>query len=202
MKFLAFVDLHGWYNIIDELHKKVDENKIDVLLCSGDITVFGREINLVLKRLNEIGCKIVMIHGNHEDPTEMGDKCEKYENLVFIHKSSYSVDNYIFFGFGGDGFSKRDEDFKRVSKMFEKDYNSTKEDDTKLIVLLHGPPFGTKLDLVGENHVGNKDYSDFIKSIKPNLVVCGHIHENSEKKDKIGDSIVVNPGNKGMIFDI
>jgi Icc-related predicted phosphoesterase len=51
-------------------------------------------------------------------------------------------------------------------------------------------------------HVGNKDFRSFIERIKPNLVICGHIHETAEKKDKIGKTIVINPGWEGVVVEL
>jgi hypothetical protein len=42
-------------------------------------------------------------------------------------------------------------------------------------------------------HVGSKAIHDFIKAFKPDLVVCGHIHE-ARGTDKIGETVMINPG--------
>ena len=73
----------------------------------------------------------------------------------------------------------------------------------KVVLLLHGPPYGTRLDeLTKGTYCGNKSYTEWIKRKQPRLVIAGHIHENFEKKDKIGKSLVVNPGPFGMIIEI
>lgn len=198
MKVLAFVDSHGWFDILDSIHEKVVKENIELVLCAGDVSVFSRDIKLILDRMNELGCKVLLIPGNHEEPSHLEKLCRDYENIIYLHQGSYVWGNYFFFGYGGGGFSKRDERFARIAKKVEKDI----EDGMKLVLLLHGPPYGTKLDLVMDDHVGNQDYTDFIKRAKPELVVCGHLHENSEKQDRIGNSKIINPGPDGKVLDI
>ena len=72
----------------------------------------------------------------------------------------------------------------------------------KIIFITHGPPYGTKIDLLGTNYAGNKSYTNFIKKEKPILALCGHLHENFGKTDQIGPSKLMNPGPEGEIIDI
>ena len=37
---------------------------------------------------------------------------------------------------------------------------------------------------------------------QPDYVLCGHLHDNAGKKDKIGKSLVINPGWEGMMLEI
>jgi Icc-related predicted phosphoesterase len=203
MKILAFADLHGWFDILDEIHEKVVKENVDLVICAGDMSVFSRDLDLVLERMNDIGTKVLVIHGNHESDLEVKKLCSKYDNLMFIHKSSYFLNNYAFFGYGGGGFSKRDENFVKVTKKFEEFWNEKYEKkDAKLTLILHGPPHKTKLDLIGDNHVGNQDFTDFIKRVQPDLVICGHLHDNFKKQDKIGKSKIINPGPEGKIIEL
>lgn len=71
-----------------------------------------------------------------------------------------------------------------------------------MILLLHGPPFGTTADLINERHVGHKDYRAFIERAKPKLVICGHLHETFGATDMIGATKVVNPGQEGMVIEM
>ena len=73
----------------------------------------------------------------------------------------------------------------------------------KNVLVFHQPPFGTKLDKISEvGHVGNKSMTKIIKSIKPILSVSGHIHETFNITDKIGKTILINPGPEGRIISI
>ena len=63
-----------------------------------------------------------------------------------------------------------------------------------LIVISHNPPKDTVCDAVNKDvHAGSLLFRKFIEEKKPLFVVCGHIHEGVGI-DKIGETIVVNPG--------
>ena len=182
MKILAFTDIHSEKKYVDEVKKKSKKHNPDLLICSGDLTYFGLKLNFILKSLNSIGKPILLIHGNHEDLEELNILCPKYKNLIFLHKKSYNIGEYRFMGYGGLGFS-------RTTKDLEKFFLKKK--------------FGTNLDNIPSlGHVGNKSITKSIKMIKPILLVSGHIHETFNKTDKVGKSILINPGQNGKIISI
>lgn len=68
----------------------------------------------------------------------------------------------------------------------------------KIIFLTHNCPYNTKLDKVRKgpargNHYGSYQERLIIKRYKPDLVFCGHMHENFGKV-KLGKSAVYNVG--------
>ena len=67
-------------------------------------------------------------------------------------------------------------------------------ENKKLILISHTPPFNTKVDLAfnGE-HIGSRSIRNFVEKYKPIAVFCGHVHE-ARGIDKIGNTIVANPG--------
>ena len=66
-----------------------------------------------------------------------------------------------------------------------------------LILISHNPPVAEKLDSFdGEHHAGSQKFTDFIKDHNHLAVVCGHIHEGAGI-EKIGDTVVINPGSLG-----
>lgn len=67
-------------------------------------------------------------------------------------------------------------------------------DFEKLIVAVHEPPHGTKVDLLGTGaHVGSELVRKFIERTQPDVVLTGHIHEASGV-EMIGRTPVINPG--------
>jgi Icc-related predicted phosphoesterase len=63
-----------------------------------------------------------------------------------------------------------------------------------IVLVSHCPPKDTKIDrvVVGQ-HVGSTSVRKFIEKTHPSLVVSGHVHE-AQGSDKIGASVLVNPG--------
>jgi Icc-related predicted phosphoesterase len=70
----------------------------------------------------------------------------------------------------------------------------------RTIYVLHGPPHGTRCDLIGPGtHVGSRATRAFIERHQPPLVLAGHIHESpripgGSYVDRIGRTVVANPG--------
>jgi hypothetical protein len=194
MMLLVFVDTHGDMHSLRRIKKKAA--KADIILCAGDITVFENHMRLILREINSFNKPVLIIPGNHEGEKKLRLMCKHYKNLVYLHKEVYELENIFFAGWGGGGFSLRDRKFEKFAIRLKK-----RIPGKKLILMLHGPPYGSKTDLVMGEHSGNKSFRDFIRQEKPLLVVCGHLHENAGVKDKLGKTIIINPGPDGKLIE-
>lgn len=68
---------------------------------------------------------------------------------------------------------------------------------SKTVLVAHNPPKDTVCDaLPGGIHVGSVAVREFIEEVQPDICLCGHIHE-ARGIDRIGRTVVVNPGNFG-----
>jgi len=197
MKLFIFTDIHGNLSNLNKIKTQIKEKKPDLLLCAGDITIFEQDLNRVLLRLNGLGKPLLLIHGNHESGPVLRHACSKYENIIFLHKKLHFLRNFCFVGYGGGGFSFVEPEFTTFIKK-QKDKLKGK----KLVLLVHQPPFKTKLDEVHREHAGNKTFRDFVVTYRPELVVCGHLHENEGKKDVIKKTKIINPGPEGVFLNI
>jgi len=195
MILLAFVDTHGDVGSLRRLKRKAV--KADIVICAGDITIFENKIKYVLREINSFHKPVLMVHGNHESEDRLREACKKYRNIVFLHKKFYEKENVLFVGYGGGGFSVRDDKFERFAERVKR-----RRLGKQLVLILHGPPYGNKTDLIMDEHAGNKSFRDFIKQEKPLVVICGHLHENSGVQDRIGKSLVINPGPGGKLIEI
>jgi Icc-related predicted phosphoesterase len=84
-----------------------------------------------------------------------------------------------------------EQNFKKAIKIRERT-------GKKIVFLTHNCPYNTKLDKVKKGLVKGKHYGSYqekliIKKFKPDLVFCGHMHENFGK-DKVGKSVIYNVG--------
>ncbi len=120
------------------------------------------------------------------------------DNLIYLHKGVYEINNFQFLGWGNDGFSYIENDFEDFMKKFRKEFNKNK----KIIFVTHAPIYNTKLDLLPVGHRGCKSTRKFVEEFQPILTLCGHFHESFKKKDKIKNSLIINPGPDGMIIDV
>ena len=197
MNILFFADLHEDEKALAVLKTKAAE--ADLIVCAGDISNMENNLHGMMEKINRLGKPVLMIHGNHEDENGLREMCDEFENITFLHKAVHHIDDYVFMGYGGDGFSTNDPAFTRVAQNFFKPESQGKR---RIILFTHGPPYGTKIDRIGEDNMGNKSYREFIDDVKPHLVISGHLHENAGKHDKIGRTLFINPGKEGAIVEI
>jgi len=210
MRILAFTDIHGGSDAyyvsptetisrLNKFKKGLKEKNIDLIVCTGDFTLFGDYVEVLVKKIADLGVDVILIHGNHEDETDIKILTKRYENIHFIHKKKKKVGDYFFIGYGGGGFSVKDSEFTKTMKNLTKHLKKT----DKIILLTHGPAYNTKLDAMpGIGHVGNKDYRKFIETHNVILNLSGHIHEGFGKEDKIKKARIINPGYKGKIITL
>ncbi len=198
MRILAFVDIHGSDKALKRIKEKVKKYNPDLMVCAGDITIFGRDIDYIMHKLSKLKVPMVIIPGNHESEKEIKDSASLFKNVYAIHNKSFIFKDVIFLGHGGGGFSLVDRDFAKRAKKFKrliKKFN-------KIVLVTHAPPYKTKVDMIMEEHCGNKTIRNFVKTVQPDVAICGHLHEDSGKEDKIGKTKVLNPGPYGKIIKI
>ncbi len=196
MKILAFTDPHSHEEYLKEI--KTKSKKADIIICAGDLTWFNKNLNKLLKELNTFKIPVFIIFGNHEDSNQMKKICKPLKNVNFMHQALYRLNNYVFIFYGNSGLSQQEPQFYKFSKKAMKEVKKT---DT-VILVTHGPPSKTKLDLLPCGHVGCKDFKEFILKYKPVLHICGHLHENFGVKEVLKKTLIVNPGPDGRILKV
>ena len=87
--------------------------------------------------------------------------------------------------------------FRKLAREWYGTYNGQ-----NLVLVTHGPPYGTKIDVLNQRQVGNLDFRKFIERLKPKVVICGHLHETAGVMDEIGETKIINPGWDGMVVEL
>ena len=196
MLILVISDIHGRRRLLNEVLQKEEP---DHVFISGDITHFGtlKEAEEILRQVVDATTgKVLFVPGNCDPPQLLTYKPGD-ERVINLHGTSHSLDGLTVIGIGGGLVSP----FNTLIELTEEEYsiiidNAAKsiKDHEKVIMLSHTPPYNTKLDIVKSGlHVGSKSLRKFIEERKPLLCICGHIHE-SRGIDKIGSTVMVNPG--------
>ncbi|MFH1409025.1 MAG: metallophosphoesterase [Nanoarchaeota archaeon] len=196
MKILATVDIHGNRKTVKKIVEKAKE--ADVIISAGDVSIFGNGLDAIYADFNSIGKPVIIIHGNHETDEETRKATGLFKNLHFIHGKHLIIEGVLFLGWGGGGFAQRDKEFEKKAKEFRRIVG----EHQKVVLVTHAPPFGTTLDLLGDDYQGCKSFTDFLKSIKITLLIAGHLHENAGMEDEINDCMCINPGPEGKILEI
>lgn len=195
MRILVFTDHHGSPEDLRKIAEKAKD--VDYIICPGDFTIFENEIEYIMEQMNKLPKKVFLLHGNHEEKETVEFLSKHFKNLEFIHKKVVKIKDVAIIGYGGGGFTIHDPEFEHWIK-------STKEHTKgkKVILITHGPPYGTKLDFLSMGYVGNKSYRKYIKKEQPLYALSGHLHETFGKKDRIGKTIVINVGPEGMVIEV
>ncbi len=198
MKILCFADVHAHKESLDRLVQKAA--LADILVCAGDLSVFGNGLQKSIQVLARTGKTILIIPGNHESEEEVKNLAKSFPRVIPLHKRIYVLGDYVFVGFGEGGFSLQEPGMEAFFKKAQQHLSR----DKKIIFVTHAPPYNTTLDYLPwlSEHRGCQTTVDIIKHIKPVLTICGHFHETSGKSCVIGKSMIINPGPEGKLIKI
>ena len=195
--------IEGSSENIDKLDSVFKE--VEGVFCAGDFAECfkpetGKE---ALEKLCSKHESIFAVLGNCDNE----DFMEELDNQdVNVEKSLVFHEGLAFAGSGGGTKFTGKTEFEREEDECLSDFdivlNSVEQTGDKslwnsLILVSHNPPVAEKLDSFdGEHHAGSQKFTDFIKENQPLAVVCGHIHEGTGI-EKIGETVVINPGSLG-----
>jgi len=97
--------------------------------------------------------------------------------------------------------------YKKIISKLDKSYEKRDKKDLTIFIT-HNIPYNTKLDVVKDKksyaygkHLGSTVARQFCTRKKPLLCVGGHVHEG-RGRDKIGKTVVVNPGMGNVLVEI
>ena len=203
MKILVTGDLHAHNDVLD---------KMDSLFGQADAVIFDGDFaecfepqtgKAALEKLCSKHETIFAVLGNCDNE----DFMEELENQdVCVEKALVFHEGLGFAGSGGGTIFTGKTEFERTEDECLSDFdivvNSVEQSGDEslwqsMILISHNPPVAEKLDSFdGEHHAGSQKFTDFIKVHKPLAVICGHIHEGAGI-EKIGDTVMINPGSLG-----
>lgn len=200
MRIVGVTDLHGRYHHLN----KILLYKPDVLVVSGDITHFGRDLKVIdyLKYLKENeGIKIFAVPGNC-DTLEVIDRIN--EMGINLDGRCVNVGGIYYIGIGGSNrtpFNTPNEySEEELYFRFTNTVKNIKEDiKDRFILITHAPPLNTMADRTTDSNVGSASIRRIVEEYSPVLVACGHIHEG-RCIDKIGSTYIVNPSPRSFFI--
>jgi len=186
VRLLAFGDLHGDL----EWAKTLLSSSVDVYICVGDVGNGDRET--VIKFLRLVGNnRLFMVPGNNELP-------QWIPNYFSVHGEKKKIMGVTIGGIGGSPLTP----FRTIFEWDEEyAYDILEGLGYVDIFVSHAPPKGTRLALTKTGvDAGSEAVLWYIENYAPPLALVGHIHERSHLKERIGGTLVYNPG-RGSIID-
>jgi Icc-related predicted phosphoesterase len=191
-------DLHGRAEKLSPL-KGID---VDLIAFCGDLHNLEPvdQARPVAEALARLGPPVLIVPGNM-DPRKIVPTLWKNAGLRMIHGESYHHGDCGFVGFGGIvirdprrlGDSNRyyhtdDDVCESLASAFK-----AISDYRRKIVLAHQPPRNSRDLIYSGERTGSVGLRRFIEESQPDLLICGHIHEDRGEA-KIGSTKVVNVG--------
>jgi len=191
MRVVTFSDIHNdWH----ALHSIVRQDA-DIYICAGDLTFSEKGLETAAELLLPIREFLFIVPGNNELPDHLQ---EYFPHVVHGHAETYKG-----LRIGGIGGSPR----TPWNTLFEweEDYAYTilRRLGRTDIFVAHAPPKGTKLarTLSGDD-AGTEAIRRSIEEYQPEYAIVGHVHERAGVAERIGETIVMNPGIRGMTFEV
>ncbi|MCL4400405.1 MAG: metallophosphoesterase family protein [Candidatus Parvarchaeota archaeon] len=203
MKILAASDIHGDKKATEQLAKRAKKEKVDLVILAGDLSIFGNGLEGLLKPFSDVNKKVAIIPGNHDSEADIFMLKKRYPDILYdLHSYAFKIGDIGFFGCGLANIGPNELSENQIKKKIEKSFKYI-SDAKKKILVVHVPPYKSKLDLIGKDiNVGSTAVREAIEKLKPNKAICGHIHETFNLEDKLGETTVINAGPKGKIIEI
>lgn len=198
MRIFVISDFHGNTQAFKNVAAIITKPKADLIIICGDITNFGtvEQAKMLMSKLTSPQRPIFFVPGNCDPPSLTETTIPNAYNL---HGNCKTFKNLSFIGVGGSPIGPLHTPFETTEKgilnVLNEGYSRCPATpQNKLVIVSHTPPHNTKLDLafIGE-HIGSTGIRQFIEEKKPAAVFCGHVHEG-RGIDRIGETIIVNPG--------
>ncbi len=198
LRILAAGDLHGDQRLAEKLAKKAEKEKVDLVVICGDITQFDQSTENMMKPFVERNEKVIIIPGNHES-VATADFLAEFYGVTNLHGYSIQAGDVGLFGCGGANIGvaqmSEDEIYNLIKKGFEK-----VKDLKKKILVTHVHPSDSKMEKFTQFFPGSKGVKKAIDKLKPDILLCSHVHEAEGIEEKIGKTKVINVGKKGKII--
>ncbi len=175
IKIVSMSDSHG-------KHQEVIVPECDILLHSGDVSMFGKESQTVdffqwfdaQKATHK-----VLVGGNHDlifekHPFVLKALLKTHPSISYLEDSGVTIKGLTIWGspvqpwFYDWAFNRREEEIKKHWNMIPEETD---------ILVLHSPPYGILDQNLSGMHCGCPSLKARIKITQPKVVVFGHIHE-------------------------
>lgn len=201
-KILAAGDIHGDSFLTERLALRAKKENVDLVVLTGDLTFFDQSTDNIIGPFAKAGKKVLLLPGNHENLSTINFLENMYDNAKSLHGKSLKFGDIGIFGAGG---STKVGPFSNISEdeMYDLLKNGFKyvQDSRFKIMVTHEHPSNSLIErFSGFN--GSESIEGAIRSFKPNLALCSHVHQAWGMEEKLGNTLLVNVGREGKIIEI
>jgi uncharacterized protein len=200
MKILSAGDIHGDKGLAKKLALQADKENVDLVILCGDLTHGEESTEGIIGPFVKLHKKVLLIPGNHERIATADFLAELYGQKN-IHGYSIKMKDVGFFGCSGVniGIHKMTED--EIFKMLKQGYNYIKDQKIKIMVT-HVHPTESIMEKFSKFVPGSKGVRKAVDMLKPDILLCSHVHEAEGIEEMIGKTKVINVGSIGKIIEV
>ena len=193
MRALAFSDLH---RDLDQARRLVERARdVDVVLCAGDLASVHRGLEETVAVLAAIETPTILVPGNNETDEELRAACDGWTSATVLHGEGVELDGVHVFGLGGGvPVTPWDWSFDLTEDEAASSLESCPEG---AVLVVHSPPKGHV-----DNDLGSTAVLSSIEAKRPELAVCGHVHECWGRESRIVSTRVMNLGPAGVVVEL
>lgn len=201
IRIYAVADVHGKSHRIEAVCTNVEAYAPDVLVLAGDITGLFKARG-VMEQFAGLCPRVFFVRGN-SDRGIIEKRLTAIAGIQSLHNQRYEYKGVLFSGLGGTipvpfrsriAFNEK-ELFQQLPPM----------DQRPSVFVAHPPPWQVLDEVLGKFHAGCRRLRGHVLRYRPDVLLCGHIHERPGTA-VLGQTVVVNcsvgkMGN-GAIVDI
>jgi hypothetical protein len=202
LKILAASDIHGDVSLIKKLADQAEKENVDLVVLCGDLTMHEMSTDNIIGPFAAKHKKVLLIPGNHETVATADFLADVYEPFARnIHGYSVRYKDVGIFGAGGatNVGPTPPIDEGEMYDLLKKGFDKIKY-LKKRIMVTHIHPTDTKMEKLSRFVPGSDAVRRAVEKFKPDILLCGHVHEAEGLEEKIGGTRVINVGRKGKII--
>ena len=204
MKILAAGDFHGDQTVAKQLAEQAEKEKVDLVILNGDLVEEGQAEGII-GIFKEKGQKVLLVSGNHEMPATTQFLADLY-GFTNLHAYSLQSGDVGIFGCGGSNIGLSQLSEKEIFYALRTGFERVKSLPKKIMVT-HVHPSDSMIEKLSHTAGiipmdGSTGLKRAVDEFKPDILICGHVHEAEGIEEKIGNTTVINVGKKGKIIEL
>jgi uncharacterized protein len=193
VRLLAFSDLHRDERSARSLVER--SAQADVVAGVGDFASVHRGLKEMIDVLRAIDGPVLLVPGNNETDDALRGACARWPAAKVLHGDATEIGGVTFFGLGGGvPVTPWDWSFDLTEDQAER---ALSELAPGAVLLVHSPPKGHV-----DRGLGSTAVLDAVRQKRPQVVLCGHVHECWGQESRVGDATVHNLGPAGAVFEV
>jgi hypothetical protein len=201
LRILAAGDIHGDTRQAEYLAEKARKENVDLVILAGDLTFAETSTKNIIGPFVKARKKVLLIPGNHETLATADFLAEMYPNTKNLHGYAIKSGDVGIFGAGSANIGLFQIPEREMFNVLKQGWDRIKGLDKKIMVT-HVHPSGSKMEKFTQFFSGSEAVTKAIKTFKPDIAICSHVHEAEGIEEKIGNTRVINVGKKGRIIEI